>query len=139
MHRAVTTALAAFSLALLAASGAVAAPKQAVVNAGCSGGIGTTVCCKAFVAHHCDYVSCCEKGNAMFFSSTHCHQCDENVAEKAVLACATKSAAAGGSAAASACAPGEASCETGNRMFFTATCAPAKAAKGDCCGAKAAK
>jgi hypothetical protein len=141
MHRALTTAFAAFALALIAASGAAAAQKTAVVNAGCSGGIGQPVCCKAFVANHCGYVSCCEKGNAAFYSATHCGRCDEHASEKAAVACAAKPAASAAAGAAHGCATVSTSCEVGNRMFFSgAACTTAaKAAKGDCCGAKAAK
>jgi hypothetical protein len=145
MHR-VFSLLSTFALALLAASSVAAAPKAGPVNEGCSGGIGRPVCCKAFVADHCGYTSCCEKGNAAFFSSTHCGKCEEHAAEKA-MACSAKASsakssttktAAAGACAAQTCAPGDASCEVGNRMFFTgAACsASKKAAKSACCASE---
>ena len=61
--------------AVMAAGGALAAEKAKTSNGVCALGKGKQVCCKAYVADHCKYVSCCEVGNAAFYTASRCHTC----------------------------------------------------------------
>jgi hypothetical protein len=120
-----TMMLAAVAAGLLSVA-AFAAPKSAET---CEAGKGKPVCCKASVANHCGYVSCCEMGNAAFFSKKHCGTCESHKAH-AQAACAAKAAPAAGAAACGAKTTLYVSCcEQGNAGFFKAAHA---------CGAKAA-
>jgi hypothetical protein len=122
MFRTLTLAVAALTLSLLTATGAAAAPTNDGSGPVCEAGIGKVVCCKAFVANHCPYVSCCEQGNAAFFTASHCSLCDAHTMERmqrgSTQACAT-------------------ACEAGNGAFFTPTAAKASAgdAPAACCTA----
>ena len=141
MLRILTLSLAAVSLC----SAAFAAPKTAAkaAEATCEKGVGKKACCKAYVADHCTYVSCCEIGNAGFHTQKDCSKCADHrvkAASHASTACSAKTAAGKKEcASSSACAHALASCEDGNRHFFTAaTCAPRKKsarAETACCGA----
>jgi hypothetical protein len=148
MSRAITLLVAA-GLGLFASGIAAAAPKaeKPAEKSTCRAGVGRPVCCKAYVADHCTYVSCCEVGNAGFFSQKLCPKCADHKA-KAELACASKGAgtkdacASKGTGAKHECGRCHECSEGGNRAFFTGTngascCSSSpKAAKGACCGAK---
>ena len=127
--------LTAAVLALGIAGAAAAAPKEgAKAEQPCPAGVGKAVCCKASVANHCMYVSCCEQGNAGFFTKAHCATCDKHHAK----------AAHKGHAASHACSTGYVSCcEKGNAKFFKkdgcAMCAAKKGDKAACCEAGAKK
>jgi len=123
MYRFFTLAAATLMLGLVTAAGASAAPKNDGSGPVCEAGIGKAVCCKAFVANHCPYVSCCEMGNAAFFSAKHCSLCDAHAKEHSKRATAQT------------CAPGASSCEAGNRAFFTDASSETKTrgAKPACC------
>jgi hypothetical protein len=108
MSRFFALSAAVLTLGLLSATGAVAAPKNDGTGPVCEAGIGKAVCCKTFVANHCPYVSCCEKGNAAFFTAKHCSLCDAHVMDHAKHA------------SAQACSPGASGCEAGNSAFFSA-------------------
>ena len=101
-------ALLAVGATLLTAGVAVAAPKAAAsAEKVCVAGVGKPVCCKAYVANHCMYVSCCEVGNHGFFKQTACAKCEANRAARATD-CGDKSA----------CSPDAAVAGTGNGAFF---------------------
>jgi hypothetical protein len=117
----------AAGLALLAAGAARAAPKKAAEPMpACAAGAPKPVCCKAFVADHCIYISCCEVGNAGFFTQTECPTCLGRAAERAEQArraaskpgCgeAAKAGCSGTGACGEACAAGT---QAGNGAFFT--------------------
>lgn len=114
MRRIFALSAVALALGLLTATGATAAPKNDGTGPVCEAGIGKAVCCKTFTANHCPYVSCCEQGNAAFFTANHCSLCEAHAMDRAKHA-STQS-----------CAPGAASCEAGNGAFFTATSASHK-------------
>lgn len=118
-------ALSAAVVSLALASAASAAPKKDGAAPVCEAGVGKAVCCKAFVANHCAYVSCCEQGNAAFFTAKHCSLCDEHTMERALRA------------SGSTCSADAASCETGNRAFFSAA-APygTRGGKSACCASE---
>jgi hypothetical protein len=145
MLRLVSLSLAALALGLMSAVGAAAAPGEK--GEMCVAGHGKAVCCKASVADHCGYVSCCEKGNAGFFTARHCGTCDQHKASahKTAAHKAHKPAVATAEAKGCGAGAGVASCEVGNRGFFSntacGTCTTkAHAAKASCCaGEKAAK
>ena len=127
--RLLTTAL----LALGIAGAAAAAPKEAAKGEQpCPAGVGKAVCCKASVANHCMYVSCCEQGNAGFFSKAHCSACEKHQAKHQA---AHKGAAHACSTAYVSC------CEQGNAAFFKtegcSMCASKKDGKAACCAADA--
>ena len=124
MSRLFALSAAVLSLGLLTATGVAAAPKNDGSGPVCEAGIGKAVCCKTFVANHCAYVSCCEQGNAAFFSAKHCSLCDAHAVERVKRASANTQACTGDSA----------SCETGNRAFFkTATSFGTRGGKTACC------
>lgn len=131
MFRFLTMSIAALALTLTAVSGAAAAEGK------CAAGVGKYVCCKAGVADHCGHVSCCEVGNAAFFSAKHCGSCASHKSEKPAHQAAAKTAKAAGHG----CASSAAGCETGNRGFFKATacggCDKAEKASACCAGEKA--
>jgi hypothetical protein len=143
MLRICTLSLAA---AVVLCSFVMAAPKAGKVESTCERGVGKKACCKAFVADHCMYVSCCEVGNAAFYNQTLCHNCENhkaNVAVAAAAACSAKTASGTKECSSgSACAVSTASAEDGNRRFFTPTaCASGKTAAsagGACCSARGA-
>jgi len=140
-------AIAALTAALITAGAAVAAPQAGKkAESTCAAGVGFKVCCKAFVAHHCDYVSCCEVGNAGFHAQKACATCAKHEAKATPTAttAAAKSAAAktdGKSAcAAGACAEGNlyvSAHEMGNGGFFTRTAAHSGKAGAACCAGEA--
>ena len=129
MMRLLTAAL----LALGIAGAAAAAPKDAAKGEKpCPAGVGTAVCCKASVANHCTYVSCCEQGNAGFFNQAHCATCEKHQAKSHA---AHKGAAHACTTAYVSC------CEQGNAAFFKkegcSMCAAKKEGKAACCAADA--
>jgi len=102
--------------------GAWAAPKEA--DKTCEAGKGKAVCCKASVANHCGYVSCCEVGNAGFFSKKHCGTCESH-RDHAQAACAAGKTAKADAKTASGCAAKGSTlyvscCDVGNARFFKA-------------------
>ena len=127
-------------LAIFASGSALAGPGEQT----CARGVGMSVCC----VHHTKacgaYTACCEKGNAGFFTASHCAKC----AARTAAACDSSAKAKKGSACASrgaACA-GMTACsrdgETGNAAFFTSTRACAShrsAAAPACCSGDAKK
>ncbi|MGV3724682.1 MAG: hypothetical protein ACO1SX_27610 [Actinomycetota bacterium] len=135
MFRFVSLSVAAFALSALTMGGASAAPKSGASEGMCVAGVGRTVCCKAGVADHCGHVSCCEVGNAAFFSAKSCGA--GHAAKTVAHAPAAKAAKAEGHA----CGSASASCETGNRGFFTASTCGASSKKAGaasaCCAAGA--
>ena len=101
MSRFLMGSLAAAALCLGSAAGAAAGEKPA---GSCEKGAGKPVCCKAYVANHCGpaAATCCEVGNAAFFTQKRCSACDSRAAAKAKHAkhgCASGSSACSGSAA----------------------------------------
>lgn len=123
MSRLFALSAAVLSLGLLTATGVAAAPKNDGSGPVCEAGIGKAVCCKAFVANHCAYVSCCEQGNAAFFTTKHCSQCDAHAMDRVKHA----------STSAQTCSGDSANCETGNRAFFqTATSYGTRGGKSAC-------
>lgn len=132
MTRVLRLSLAAFLA--LAAGAAIAGPKgDSAATATCTKGQGTAVCCKAFVANHCTYVSCCEVGNSAFFTKKECGKCADHTAKRAAKASASCGTSASCSASKSECAKCAGGDVAGNRAFFTAT---AGCAKGDGCADK---
>jgi hypothetical protein len=130
-----------FALALSAALALFAAPafageKSAAAGSTCEAGIGKPVCCKAMVADHCGYVSCCEVGNAAFHTAKACHAPAHAVHVASVSSCTTNAKQATAKASGSCCAEGKdkalyvSACEVGNASFF-------KASHASCCSAKA--
>lgn len=73
MSRFLIPSLAAAVLTVAAAGMAAAGEKST-----CERGAGKAVCCKAYVANHCGPFSatCCEKGNAAFFTAKKCGGCE---------------------------------------------------------------
>ena len=115
--------------ALCLATAAVAAPKDAAGEKPCPAGVGKAVCCKASVADHCMYTSCCEQGNKAFFTKKGCGTCAKHTAKAQLAhhgkaACDTKNLY-------TSC------CDQGNKGFFKAascnTCASSGAKS--CCAA----
>src|SRR5688500_5857201 len=125
MSRFVRLSLAAFLA--LAAGAAMAGPKgDSAAKATCTRGEGKAVCCKAFVADHCTYVSCCEVGNSAFFTQKECGKCVVHAAERAAKAGASCGTSATCSASKSECAKCAVGHTAGNGAFFTATAACSK-------------
>jgi hypothetical protein len=133
---------------LCLAGAASAAPKEEGKATTCTKGQGTAVCCKTYVKDHCShYTSCCEHGNAGFFSKKHCSSCEKQADERAKVAKSNCS----GSACTGHSSEGSAytkCCDIGNRGFFSSAgcgnCSKhAKAAKAEtaacCAGEKKAK
>ncbi|MBM3457689.1 MAG: hypothetical protein FJX77_04060 [Armatimonadetes bacterium] len=119
--------VAAFALAC--AGAAVAAPNSE--GGVCAAGIGTQACCKAGMANHCNYASCCEVGNAAFYSASHCGQCAH--AKKASQAkVASHMKEHGKTAAACSSCVATVSCETGNKGFYTASACHKAGSAHDC-------
>lgn len=137
MIRFVTMSIAALALSVVAAGSAAAAPKASGSESTCTAGVGKYVCCKAGVADHCGHVSCCEVGNAAFFTKKSCSSCASHKTKQA----AHHSAPA--KASGSACSASAASCEVGNRRFFSKQsncCSTKDAGASACCaGEKKAK
>lgn len=99
---------------LALANVAFAAPSTG--SAVCEAGQGKAVCCKAGVANHCTYVSCCEVGNAGFHSAASCGTCAHNHSVAMAKAMSAGCAKCGATAATAAL-----TCETGNAGFFSAS------------------
>jgi hypothetical protein len=137
MTRSIRACLAAAAFALFAASAAVAAPKEAAKGEEkvCAAGVGTAVCCKASVANHCGYASCCEMGNSAFFSKTSCATCRKHDNQAKAAHHKSHAGSACGTNGYVSC------CEEGNGGFFKGnSCCGHKAAAGaSCCAAPAAK
>ena len=157
MFRFITVSLAA-AVSLFAAGIATAAPEagKAEAKSVCTAGIGKAVCCKAFVADHCNYVSCCEAGNSAFFTAKSCAKCADHRAQHAaahsgktaatpaVATTGAKTTAAKSECAAGACCASDttlyvAACERGNGGFFTSHTAHTASAKSSACCAAGAK
>jgi hypothetical protein len=115
MSRFVKAFFAAAGLSLFAVGFASAAPKDAPAAGACEKATGKAVCCKASVADHCTYVSCCEVGNQGFFSKSSCGACAKGTAAKE-MAHAKKAAH---EAASTAKVSYVSCCEMGNRGFYT--------------------
>lgn len=135
----------AAACACLLASASFAADKKEV----CAAGVGKKVCCATYTADHCGYVSCCEKGNKGFFTTSSCHEC----AAHHKVAAAPAAPGKGAHCASGACS------KAGNFAFYSVTkahacaatsamgcgdhgacCSAAKTAKGGaCCAAEKAK
>jgi len=125
MFRFVSMSIATLALSVLALSGAAAAPKAD--GAMCVAGVGRSVCCKAGVSDHCGHVSCCEVGNAAFFSAKSCGSTHSALSAKPVAH--VHAAAKTEKVAGHGCATSSASCEVGNRGFFTQSACSSSAAK----------
>jgi len=140
MTRSIRACLAAAALALFAAGAASAAPKEAAKGGEkvCAAGVGTYVCCKAAVANHCGYVTCCEKGNAAFFKASGCGTCAKHTAESQR---AHHAACGLGTCESKAKSTYVSCCEEGNGGFFkgAAACCSHKGTGPSCCAADAKK
>jgi hypothetical protein len=126
-------AILALAVGLMGAAAAAPAKNAAAKDEMCAAGHGKAVCCKAGVADHCGYVSCCEVGNAGFFTSKSCSTCAKHRAEAARAA--AKSCCAGESKEHAGHAGGNgyvSCCEEGNRAFFSQGCTMG-APKAACC------